>query len=107
MLGHYCALEYESVEVRHDVDIRIRAIQPKLLIALAEYPMTSITAMEGIHGQPSNRTDRLHRGLTTLLAFLMQRCGQLVNQAVLILALLIFNSGSSTAYGEAATHYRF
>lgn len=69
--------------------------------------MTSITAMEGIHGQPSNRTDRLHRGRTTLLAFLMQGWGQLVNQVVLILALLIFHSGGSPPYGEVPTQYRF
>ena len=46
-------------------------------------------------------TDRLHRGRTTLLAFLMQGWGQLINQVVLILALLIFNYGSSPPYGEA------
>ena len=69
--------------------------------------MTSITAMEGVHGQPSNRTDRLHRGRTTLLAFLMQGWGQLVNQVVLILALLIFHSGGSPNYGEVATQYTF
>ena len=69
--------------------------------------MTSITAMEGVHGQPSNRTDRLHRGRTTLLAVLMQGWGQLVNQVVLILALLIFHSGGSPPYGEVATQYTF
>ena len=63
--------------------------------------------MEGIHGQPSNRTDRLHRGRTTLLAFLMQGWGQLINQVVLILALLIFNSGGRPPYGEVATQYTF
>lgn len=63
--------------------------------------------MEGVHGQPSNRTDRLHRGRTTLLAFLMQGWGQLVNQVVSILALLIFNSGGSPPYGEVAAQYTF
>ena len=39
--------------------------------------------MEGVHGQPSNWTDRLHCGRTTLLAFLMQGWGQLANQGCL------------------------
>lgn len=71
------------------------------------YPVISITAMEGVHGQPSNRADRLHRGRTTLLASLMQGWGQLVNQIVLILALLVFYSDGSPHYGEVATQYTF
>ena len=63
--------------------------------------------MEGVHGQPSNRTDRLHRGPTTLLAFLMQGWGQLINQIILIFALLVFHSGGSPPYGELATQYTF
>ena len=69
--------------------------------------MIGITAMEGVHGQPSNRAERLHRGRTTLLASLMQGWGQLVNQVVLILALLGFYSGGSPPYGEVATQYTF
>lgn len=37
-----------------------------------EYPMTSITAMEGVHGQGTTHADRLHRGRSVALAFLMQ-----------------------------------
>ena len=37
-----------------------------------EYPMTSITAMEGVHGQGTTRSDKLHRGRSVALAFLMQ-----------------------------------
>ena len=43
------------------------------------YPMTSITAMEGVHGQGSSKDDKLHRGPNFLLAFLMQGWGQLIN----------------------------
>lgn len=37
-----------------------------------EYPMTSITAMEGVHGKGTTRADKLHRGRSVALAFLMQ-----------------------------------
>jgi hypothetical protein len=37
-----------------------------------EYPMTSITAMEGIHGHGTTRSDKLHRGRSVSLALLMQ-----------------------------------
>ena len=37
-----------------------------------EYPMTSVSAMEGVKGQGSAKADRLHRGRNVLLAFLMQ-----------------------------------
>jgi hypothetical protein len=37
-----------------------------------QYPMTSITAMEGVHGQSTTRSDKLHRGRSVALAFLMQ-----------------------------------
>src|SRR2546423_9070527 len=59
------------------------------------YPMTSITAMEGIHGINTSLDDRLHRGRNVLLAFLMQGWGQLINQAVLIILLLIFHAGGN------------
>lgn len=83
-----------------------------------EYPMTSTTAMEGIHGEGSARADKLvsstsreafsisdmsqHRGRSVLLAFLMQGWGQLINQAVLIILLLIFHGGANPPYGTAA-----
>ena len=37
-----------------------------------EYPMTSTSAMEGVKGQGTTKADRLHRGRSVLLAFLMQ-----------------------------------
>jgi len=72
-----------------------------------EYPMTSVTAMEGIHGVNNSRDDKLHRGRGVALAFLMQGWGQLANQLVLIIALLIFNSGGNPPYSESATQYTF
>lgn len=50
--------------------------------------MISITAMEGVHGQVTNRAVELHRCRITLLAFLMQGGGQFANQIILIIALL-------------------
>ena len=72
-----------------------------------EYPMTSITAMEGVHGQGTSRNDKLHRGRGVLLAFLMQGWGQLINQGVLIVLLLIFHHGGSPPYSEATAQYTF
>ncbi len=59
-----------------------------------EYPMTATAAMENstAAGLISAREDRLHRGRKVTLAFLMQGWGQLINQVVLILLLLIFNN---------------
>jgi MFS family permease len=61
-----------------------------------EYPMTSTTALEsGPNGPAGTRDDRLHRGRNVVLAFLMQGWGQVFNQVVLLILLLIFNSGKS------------
>ncbi|KAK3392933.1 major facilitator superfamily domain-containing protein [Podospora didyma] len=61
-----------------------------------EYPITATTSMENAvtAGKLSTREDRLHRGRKVTMAFLMQGWGQLINQAVLILLLLIFHHGS-------------
>lgn len=61
-----------------------------------EYPMTATAAMENSvgAGKISTREDRLHRGRKVTSAFLMQGWGQFFNQALLIILLLIFNSGS-------------
>jgi len=72
-----------------------------------EYPMTSVTAMEGIHGEGEARADKLHRGRSVLLAFLMQGWGQLINQVVLIVALLVFHGGGKPPYGKTSTQYTF
>jgi hypothetical protein len=72
-----------------------------------EYPMTSSTAMEGIHGAATSRHDRLHRGRSVALAFLMQGWGQLGNQLVLIVVMLIFNHSLNPGYGEAAAQATF
>jgi protein-S-isoprenylcysteine O-methyltransferase Ste14 len=45
-------------------------------------------------GKISTRDDRLHRGRKVTSAFLMQGWGQFLNQVLLILLLLVFNSGS-------------
>jgi len=53
-----------------------------------EYPMTSITAMEGVHGQGTSRADKLHRGRSVVLAFLMQVSGYIkLNHHVLTVPL--------------------
>jgi MFS family permease len=68
-----------------------------------EYPMTATAAMENstAAGRVSAREDRLHRGRKVILAFLMQGWGQFVNQIVLVLLLLIFNSGNGDGPYEA------
>ncbi|KAH8820223.1 major facilitator superfamily domain-containing protein [Xylogone sp. PMI_703] len=72
-----------------------------------EYPMTSIMAMEGVHGKGTTRADKLHRGRSVALAFLMQGWGQVVNQVVLILLLLIFHGGGNPPYSETSAQYTF
>ncbi|EMC93936.1 hypothetical protein BAUCODRAFT_141348 [Baudoinia panamericana UAMH 10762] len=72
-----------------------------------EYPMTSVSAMEGVHGQGSTKADRLHRGRSVLLAFLMQGWGQLANQLALIVVMLIFHHGGNPPYGEIVTQETF
>ncbi|KIW94511.1 uncharacterized protein Z519_04487 [Cladophialophora bantiana CBS 173.52] len=72
-----------------------------------EYPMTSSTAMEGIHGRATSRHDRLHRGRSVALAFLMQGWGQFGNQLVLILVMLIFNHSLNPGYGKTAAQVTF
>ncbi|KAK3709682.1 hypothetical protein LTR37_010709 [Vermiconidia calcicola] len=61
-----------------------------------EYPMTATSDMGNAvgFGKMSSREDRLHRGRRVTSAFLMQGWGQFLNQVILILLLLIFNSGS-------------
>lgn len=59
-----------------------------------EYPMTSTRALEtGVNGPAGTRDDRMHRGRNVVLAFLMQGWGQVFNQGVLMLLLVIFNHG--------------
>ena len=72
-----------------------------------EYPMTSTSAMEGVHGHRTSRDDKLHRGRSVLLAFLMQGWGQLLNQAVLIILLLIFHSGGNPPYSSKSAQPTF
>ncbi|ODN87114.1 Pi-transporter A-1 [Cryptococcus wingfieldii CBS 7118] len=73
-----------------------------------EYPMTSTTAMESKQVAGGQRDDKLHRGRNVALAFLMQGWGQLFNQAVLILLLLMFHHGSGNPpYSEVSAQYVF
>ena len=52
--------------------------------------MTATLAMESASSAQADKSDRLHRGRRTVGAFLMQGWGQFINQAVLIVLLLIF-----------------
>lgn len=75
-----------------------------------EYPMTATAAMENAvgSGRISTREDRLHRGRKVTMAFLMQGWGQFTNQAILILLLLIFHSGSGNPpYSEGVVQYTY
>jgi MFS family permease len=72
-----------------------------------EYPMTSTRAMEGHTGRGASIADRKHRGRNVLLAFTMQGWGQLANQGILIIGLLIFHGGGNPPYGELSTQWTF
>ena len=71
-----------------------------------EYPMTSTRAMEG-HRKGQSISDRLHRGRNVLLAFTMQGWGQLANQGLLIICLLMFHGGGDPPYGETSSQWTF
>ena len=59
-------------------------------------------------GKLSTKEDRLHRGRKVTMAFLMQGWGQLVNQALLIILLLIFHAGNGDPpYSAKVTQWTF
>lgn len=73
-----------------------------------EYPMTSTRAMEGSGTGPAASTgDRMHRGRKVALAFTMQGWGQLLNQAILIVCLLIFHGSLDAPFNKTSTQYTF
>ncbi|KAL1410305.1 hypothetical protein Q8F55_004311 [Vanrija albida] len=73
-----------------------------------EYPMTSTTALEHKPASGSSQTDdKLHRGRNVVLAFLMQGWGQLLNQGLLIIMLLIFHGGSTPPYSKKTGQWVF
>jgi MFS family permease len=75
-----------------------------------EYPMTATSGMENAvgSGKISTRDDRLHRGRKVTSAFLMQGWGQFINQALLILLLLIFHHGSGNPpYSKVAAQWTY
>ncbi|EMC93447.1 hypothetical protein BAUCODRAFT_95153 [Baudoinia panamericana UAMH 10762] len=75
-----------------------------------EYPMTATAGMENAvgSGKISTRDDRLHRGRKVTSAFLMQGWGQFLNQAILILLLLIFHRGNGRPpYGRVVTQWTY
>jgi MFS family permease len=72
-----------------------------------EYPMTSTGAMEGSSVPNSSTGDKLHRGRNVSLAFTMQGWGQLVNQGILIVCLLVFHGGGNPPYSEVSTQWTF
>ncbi|KAH8893818.1 MFS general substrate transporter [Thozetella sp. PMI_491] len=75
-----------------------------------EYPITATSSMENAvsAGKVSTRDDRMHRGRKVTTAFLMQGWGQLVNQALLIILLLIFHHGSGDPpYDMTAVQWTF
>ncbi|KAF2147776.1 MFS general substrate transporter [Myriangium duriaei CBS 260.36] len=73
-----------------------------------EYPMTATSGMENAvgSGKISTRDDRLHRGRKVTSAFLMQGWGQLANQVILIVSLLVFHHGSGNPpYSKVAAQW--
>lgn len=74
-----------------------------------EYPMTATAAMENAtgSGRVSTKEDRLHRGRNVTSAFLMQGWGQLFNQGILIVLLLIFHGGGNPPYTELSAQWTY
>ncbi|KAF8308788.1 MFS general substrate transporter, partial [Clavulina sp. PMI_390] len=72
-----------------------------------EYPMTSTRSMEKNRGKSGASNDRLHRGRDVQLAFLMQGWGQLYNQVLLIVLLLIFNHHGNPPYSKTVTQWTY
>ncbi|KAJ5198786.1 uncharacterized protein N7498_007903 [Penicillium cinerascens] len=76
-----------------------------------EYPMTATIGMEKGYstGRVITNEDRLHRGRSVVGAFLMQGWGQLLNQVILILLLLIFNhgDGSESKISDTTTQWTY
>ena len=74
-----------------------------------EYPMTATAGMENAvgSGKVSTKDDRLHRGRKVTSAFLMQGWGQLANQVILILSLLIFHSGANPPYSKTVAQWTY
>ncbi|BGP02553.1 hypothetical protein NBRC10513v2_006203 [Rhodotorula toruloides] len=61
-----------------------------------EYPMTGTRALETkVYGPEGTRDDRLHRGRNVVGSFLMQGWGQVFNQCILLICLMIFHSGDT------------
>ena len=72
--------------------------------------MTATSGMENAvgAGKVSTKEDRLHRGRKVTSAFLMQGWGQMANQAILIVAIIIFNSGNGNApYSRSAVQWTY
>nr|UJH94480.1 PTH1-2 [Starmerella bombicola] len=74
-----------------------------------EYPMTATSGMERSRfTQHELKQDRLHRGRRVVSAFSMQGWGQLLNQAFLIILLIIFHHGSGKSpYSKVAVQWTF
>ncbi|PTB64139.1 MFS general substrate transporter [Trichoderma citrinoviride] len=75
-----------------------------------EYPITATSSLESAvtAGKLSTKEDRLHRGRRVTMAFLMQGWGQFVNQVLLIVLLVIFNSGKGgPPYTKEAAQFTF
>lgn len=71
--------------------------------------MTATSRMENAigSGKVSTKEDRLHRGRKVTSAFLMQGWGQFLNQAILIILLLIFHSGGNPPYSVLSTQWTY
>ncbi|KAH7326692.1 putative MFS transporter [Stachybotrys elegans] len=75
-----------------------------------EYPITATSSLESAvtAGKLSTREDRLHRGRRVTMAFLMQGWGQFINQVIVLVLLVIFNSGDGAPpYTRSAAQFTF
>lgn len=73
-----------------------------------EYPITGTRTIELVGGgKEVQRADKLHRGRTLILSFLMQGWGQLFNQGLLLVLLTIFHGGADPPYTVVSTQWTY
>jgi hypothetical protein len=80
----------------------------KSVFTSSNQPFSGTRALEQEgNGFAAQRQDKLHRGRSLVLAFLMQGWGQLFNQGILIIFLLIFHGSANPPYSEVSAQWTY
>lgn len=72
-----------------------------------EYPITGTRIESNGSSKEAQKADKLHRGRSLILSFLMQGWGQLFNQGLLLILLLIFHGSGNPPYSAVSTQYTY